>query len=144
MLHNAQISTEFTFHPLETGIAGKFRRKFEKVGNFYYSRIFKISLKFTIKTTFPVNSRNNAKIENQQIFKNQSYKNVWGKAPTHFSKLETSNFDFFSIFAYFLEFTEKGGFGCEFGRSPQNSGIVKISKIFKFLSEFYNNSCLKG
>ena len=97
MLQNAQISTEFTLHPLETGIAVKFRQNFENFGNFYYSRFFKISLKFTIKTTFSVNSRNNAKIENQQILKNQSYKNVWGKAPTHFSKLEPSNFEFFQF-----------------------------------------------
>ena len=35
-------------------------------------------------------------------------------------------------------------FGCDIGTNPQNSGIVKISKIFKFSLEFYNNSCLKG
>ena len=30
MLQNAQISTELTFHPLETGIVVKFQRQIEK------------------------------------------------------------------------------------------------------------------
>ena len=68
---------------------------------------------------------------------------MWGTAPHIFRILKLHILKFFN-FSITSRIHWKRCFGCDFGTNPQNSALVKISIIFKFSSEFYNNCCFKG
>ena len=82
-----------------------------------------------------MDSRNCAIIEKLQNFKFQGSKNVWGEAPHICSTLILETL-LISIFAQFLESIENVVFDSGFECNPQNSEMVKKSKLNSFSSEF--------